>query len=604
MLGEGAPIDVQKLIESRLLVQANSGAGKSWALRCLLEQTYAHVQQIVIDVEGEFHTLRERFDYVLAGQKGGDCPADIKSAAMLARRLLELGTSAIVDIYELGIQRQEFVKRFLDALVNAPKELWRPVIVVIDEAHIFCPEQGHAVSADAVKDLMTRGRKRGFSGVLATQRISKLHKDAAAEANNKLIGRSALDIDMKRAAAELGLTDKTAIMALRKLAPGEFYAFGPALSDEVRLIRVGDVMTTHPKAGERAAAPTPPRDKVKRILAQLADLPHEAEEEARTVAEWKAKAKQLELDLRKAKAAVPEAPPAQVKTIERPVIKPAELKRIEALAKRTEALQGKFLAQSGAMVDVAESLADAQREIVGMWSHATARDKNPAPPPTPSWRSPMENAIAAARAAQTPVASDGKVAKQVGKHTLRVPKPAAVIKYPPIEIDVPPADGSKITGQERRVLQALAWFAALGITQPMVVAVAMMSDYAAKGGTFINVRGGMRSKGLITYPTAGTIELTDTGREHAPHVDLGTGNELRDKVLGRLSQGERKIMERLIAIYPQADATAELADATGYGARGGTFVNLRGRLRTMGIAEYPKPGLVRAADLLFPELSS
>ena len=35
-------------------------------------------------------TLRERFDYVLASQRGGDCPADTKSAAMLARRLLAI----------------------------------------------------------------------------------------------------------------------------------------------------------------------------------------------------------------------------------------------------------------------------------------------------------------------------------------------------------------------------------------------------------------------------------------------------------------------------------------------------------------------------------
>jgi len=205
-LGTGHPIDVNKLVESRLLIQANSGAGKSWAIRRLLEQTYGRVPQIVLDVEGEFHTLREKFDYVLAGQKGGDCPADTKSAALLARRLLELNVSAIVDIYELGVQRARFVRLFLESLVNAPKELWHPLIIVVDEAHMFCPEAGQCESANAVIDLMTRGRKRGFCGVLATQRIAKLHKDAAAECNNKLIGRSALDIDMKRASAELGFT--------------------------------------------------------------------------------------------------------------------------------------------------------------------------------------------------------------------------------------------------------------------------------------------------------------------------------------------------------------------------------------------------------------
>jgi hypothetical protein len=48
-----------------MLVQSNSGGGKSWALRRLLEQTASLVQQIVIDIEGEFTTLREKFDFVI-----------------------------------------------------------------------------------------------------------------------------------------------------------------------------------------------------------------------------------------------------------------------------------------------------------------------------------------------------------------------------------------------------------------------------------------------------------------------------------------------------------------------------------------------------------
>lgn len=229
----GAPlaIDLDRLIETRLLLQANSGGGKSWALRRILEQTHGRVQHLVVDVEDEFHTLREKFDYVLAGRHGGDCPADVRSAPLLVRRLLELGVSAIIGIYELKAHdRIRFVRLFLEALVNAPRELWHPVLVVVDEAHCFCPQVGQAESAGAVIDLMTRGRKRGFCGLLATQRISKLHKDAAAEANNKLIGSSALDVDMKRAADELGFSGRDDQARLRTLAPGEFFAFGPALS--------------------------------------------------------------------------------------------------------------------------------------------------------------------------------------------------------------------------------------------------------------------------------------------------------------------------------------------------------------------------------------
>lgn len=100
-LGGDLSLDLATLVDTRLLVQANSGGGKSWCLRRLLEQTHGHVQHLIIDPEGEFASLRERFDYVLASHHGGDTAADPRSAKLLAERLLELGVSAILDIYEL-----------------------------------------------------------------------------------------------------------------------------------------------------------------------------------------------------------------------------------------------------------------------------------------------------------------------------------------------------------------------------------------------------------------------------------------------------------------------------------------------------------------------
>ena len=204
-LAEDLAGDLNRLIDTRLLIQANSGGGKSWCLRRLLEQTHGAVQHLVIDPEGEFASLRERFDYVLAVKQGGDTAAEPRTGALLAERLLELGVSAILDLYELKAHdRVRFVRVFLEALIDAPKKLWHPALVVVDEAHVYCPEKDEAESAGAVKDLATRGRKRGFCAVLATQRLAKLHKDAAAECNNKLIGRTSLDVDLKRASDDLG----------------------------------------------------------------------------------------------------------------------------------------------------------------------------------------------------------------------------------------------------------------------------------------------------------------------------------------------------------------------------------------------------------------
>lgn len=282
-LNDTVTMDLSKLIESRLLVQANSGGGKSWAIRRIIEQAFGHVQIIVIDPEGEFGNLRGAYDFVYVG-KDGDAATEPRSAALLARRLLELKASSIIDLYELPPQeRKHFVKIFCDSLVNAPKELWHDVLVIIDEAHVFAPEKGESEALGAVIDLASRGRKRGFCAILATQRPAKLNKDAAAECNNKLVGRASLDIDRKRSGEELGFSSREQLLSLRDLEPGEFYAFGPAISRDIQKVTIGNVVVAPPKRGVSRAKPPAPSSAVKKILAQLADLPQAALEETNTI---------------------------------------------------------------------------------------------------------------------------------------------------------------------------------------------------------------------------------------------------------------------------------------------------------------------------------
>lgn len=280
----GIPVNLQKLLATRLLIQAGSGGGKSYALRKTVESVAAAggVQQIIIDPEGEFVTLREKFDFVLVG-KDGDIPLSLKYAETLAHKLLETGVSAVIDLYEMKKhERTLFVKRFLEAVMNAPKSLWHECLFYIDEAHDFCPQASQSESTSAVIDLCTRGRKRGFAAVLATQRLSKLHKDAAAECLNKMVGRTGLDIDRQRASEELGRTSKTDVLQLRDLVPGEFYTFGPAISNEVLKFKIGTVVTTHPEAGQRLITKPATPKAIARILEKLSGIPEEAEKDLTT----------------------------------------------------------------------------------------------------------------------------------------------------------------------------------------------------------------------------------------------------------------------------------------------------------------------------------
>jgi len=336
--GSKVNLDLDILLRTRLLIQANSGGGKSWLIRLLCERAFGKVQIVIIDPEGEFATLREKFDYVLVGQ-GGETPADVRSAGLVAHKLLELHASAVCDLYEMkASQRHEWVKAFLDALLDAPKNLWHPVLVIVDEAHQYAPEKGagESVASDAMIGLATRGRKRGFCAVFATQRLGKLRKDAAAELTNVLIGQTFIDIDRKRAAEALGIprSDERAFNdEMKVIEPGHFWGLGRALCLERTLLKIGGITTTHPEPGSAkySSAPPPAPEKIKSLLPKLSDLPQEAERKAKTESELRSELAALRRQL-SARPTV-SVPQVETKTVEVPVFRDGELERLESTAR-------------------------------------------------------------------------------------------------------------------------------------------------------------------------------------------------------------------------------------------------------------------------------
>jgi DNA helicase HerA-like ATPase len=135
--------------------------------------------------------------------------------------------------------------------------------VFVDEAQLFAPSADNGEDREvrkasllAMTNLMCRGRKRGLAGVLATQRLAKLHKNVAAEASNFLMGRTFLDIDIARAGDLLGLKPQQAEQ-IRDLARGEFLGLGPAISRKPLKVRIGTVLTEARAGGAQGLVPLP-----------------------------------------------------------------------------------------------------------------------------------------------------------------------------------------------------------------------------------------------------------------------------------------------------------------------------------------------------------
>ncbi|GAA4031225.1 ATP-binding protein [Sphingomonas rosea] len=244
--GQPVTIDLEELLATRLLVQGNSGSGKSHLLRRLLEKSAGQVQQIVIDPEGDFVTLAGPYGHLAI--EAAD--HDEKEIARAAARIREHRASVVLSLEGLEAEGQmRCAASFLSALFDAPRDHWYPALVVVDEAQLFAPAGGGEVaeevrraSLSAMTNLMCRGRKRGLAGIIATQRLAKLAKNVAAEASNFLMGRTFLDIDMARAADLLGMERRQA-EAIRDLPRGTFLALGPAVSRRPLSIAIGEVET-------------------------------------------------------------------------------------------------------------------------------------------------------------------------------------------------------------------------------------------------------------------------------------------------------------------------------------------------------------------------
>ena len=306
--GAAAAMDLEELLATRLLVQGNSGSGKSHLLRRLLEQSAPWVQQAIIDPEGDFVTLAEHFGHlVIEAEDHTERGLQVAGERARLHRV-----STVLNLEGLDAENQmRRAAAFLGGLFDVNRDHWYPMLVVVDEAQLFAPavagevsDEARKLSLGAMTNLMCRGRKRGLAGIIATQRLAKLAKNVAAEASNFLMGRTFLDIDMARAADLLGMERRQA-ESFRDLERGQFMALGPALSRRPLRLHIGPT-DTHARNSTPRLMPMPEAalEDMRAII--LAAPPPDASRPQRRPAP------DLLEQLRAAKAAAPEIRPEVV----------------------------------------------------------------------------------------------------------------------------------------------------------------------------------------------------------------------------------------------------------------------------------------------------
>lgn len=585
--GKPVTLDLRTLIRTRMLVQANSGGGKSYLLRRLAEQLFGKVQVIIIDREGEFSSLRDKFGYLWVGKKsdGADTDADVRSAKLLAERILELRVSAVCDLFEAfrsrPLDRRAWLANFMEALIDAPRSMWRDLIVIVDEAHQFCPQENPKAASmvereiigrckDAMIAMATVGRKRGYCAIWATQRLAKLDKDATAELFNRLIGMTIEDVDVDRAVDLMSVSkDRKAEFkeSLKNLDPGHFFGFGRAIGKDRVLIKVGPVQTRHPEPGaqKQAIEPPPVPEKIRHLLPRLEDLPKEVETKAKTEADLRAEIRTLKGQLA--------ARPVQI-ALQKPVIEHVEVPVVDAKAVNAVEV---LIQKARAMVDRVGSVAGNLIAPLGEIRDALAKAKRAGE--EHSKPSGPKHGAAPARipAKRLSMADLGEPDPELAREK----REAAATRQPsPIFESV-----NGFSRPQLAILRGMREFSSIGLD---VVSRPQLAGWLGKkvSGSFLNDVGRLRQSGCLNYQGKELV-LTGEGLKHAPPCEIQpTGEQIYERLCSAVTAPQKQILGVLWNAGPGTwISRPDVAEALGKRVSG-SFLNDVGRLHACRMVEY------------------
>ncbi|HEX2255622.1 MAG TPA: DUF87 domain-containing protein [Afifellaceae bacterium] len=576
-------------LESHIAILGKTGSGKSNLAKVMVEALLASAARVcVVDPTGTWYGLRllpngkpSPWPVVIFGGEHGDLPVAAEHGAAIAETIGTSASPAIVDTRLLTVgARTRFFTDFAEALLRTNRG---PLHLVLDEAHLFAPQSAIGGGKDvrqnqmlaAANNLVSLGRGIGLKIILISQRPAKLHKDSLTQVETLVAMR--LIAPQDRTAIEAWIKDQAdldrgreILASLPKLGVGDFWLWAPALGLlEDRHAPLAQTFDSgKPLAGSEAPQLKP--IDVAAIAGRLEEVAAEAL--ASDPKRLRSRIVQLEGELKKALAAAgrAEASPEQL-AAEREqgrhegwAAAATDLRRIYAEELDQEGLDRCF-------ADIRAIFRDAlDATVERMEAGGVEMDQVPAVAPAAA--PPVKSELNPVAGSRRPVAIDGNA-----------------------------EDGDRLSGPLQRILDALAWWEALGVAAPSRAQVAFVAGYAPNTGTFNRYLSSLKSDGRIDYPAGGRLEATEEGRRLARAPDgTPTTEELHRRVLDKVSGPLRTILAPLINAYPDALGRGSLAEASGYKANTGTFNRYLSSLRSLELTEYPAPGQVRAAELLFP----
>lgn len=198
-LGPELELPVDDVVGQCVAVLGIRGSGKSNTAGVILEELLSiRFPLTVVDIDGEYFGLREKYELLVAGGEGGDVALERATAGEIARLSLKESLPVILDVSGLLTdEREALLLDYLTSLWTVAGTLRAPYMIAIEECHEFIPQGTRTPLKEVVARIALRGRKRGLGAIIVSQRSAKVEKDVLTQAGLLFLHRVVHEADMR-----------------------------------------------------------------------------------------------------------------------------------------------------------------------------------------------------------------------------------------------------------------------------------------------------------------------------------------------------------------------------------------------------------------------
>jgi len=138
-------------------------------------------------------------EILVVGKSGNvDIELDPGDAGIVAEVNLGKGIPVILDISGfLSEEQYEFLYNFFTVLWNLASKLRRPYVIALEEAQEFIPQGVKTPLKELLTLIARRGRKRGLSVIIISQRTTLVDKNALTQAPIRFLHHVASGNDLE-----------------------------------------------------------------------------------------------------------------------------------------------------------------------------------------------------------------------------------------------------------------------------------------------------------------------------------------------------------------------------------------------------------------------